>query len=95
MNNAKNQVFTYAPFQNLIDAARRALDSGSVEELREAVAGVDRAIQERDECAAYIALAREQTNDDLEIDDDPMVSDARPSGVWVSAWIWIDEEDVA
>ena len=35
-----------------------------------------------------IEEARLQTNDDLEIDDEPLLSVA-DDGVWVSAWIWV------
>lgn len=47
----------------------------------------------------YIAEARKQANDDLEIDDEPKTSEATDrTGCWVAAWIWIpnpevDEED--
>ncbi|WP_143062010.1 hypothetical protein [Faunimonas pinastri] len=39
-----------------------------------------------------IAIARERyADDDLEIDDDPIVSNAE-NGVWVSAWVWVPSE---
>lgn len=47
--------------------------------------------------AREIELARVNTNDDFEIDDNPIIS-AADDGVWVSSWIWVpipedDEED--
>lgn len=35
-----------------------------------------------------ISEARGETNDDLEIDDYPLVSEGE-TGTWVSAWIWV------
>lgn len=40
-----------------------------------------------------IGLAREQTDDDLEIDDEPELSPS-DDGVWVAAWIWISNYDI-
>ncbi len=44
--------------------------------------------------AAYIAAGREKwCNDDLEIDDHPMVSLGGDPGAWVAAWVWVTDED--
>jgi hypothetical protein len=41
----------------------------------------------------YIAQARAQyCNDDLEIDDDPKLSD-NGEGCWVAAWVWVSDEE--
>lgn len=40
----------------------------------------------------YVEAARKRTNDNLEIDDCPLISEA-DNGVWVSAWIWVSNED--
>lgn len=45
-------------------------------------------VGEASQYGAEIAEAREQCDDDLEIDDAPLVSPAE-NGVWVSAWIWV------
>ena len=50
---------------------------------------LSRADRERAAFADQIAKARLQTNDELEIDDEPLVSVADGEGVWVNAWIWI------
>jgi hypothetical protein len=36
-----------------------------------------------------IEQARVGTDDDFEIDDNPMVSVGGDPGVWVSAWVWV------
>lgn len=52
------------------------------------------------EYAPFIKEARTQTNDELEIDDHPLISDARNEpdrefgGVWVGAWIWVANSEV-
>lgn len=40
-----------------------------------------------------VEIAREETNDDLEIDDMPIQSKA-DDGTWVSAWIWVPNKEV-
>lgn len=45
--------------------------------------------------AGAIATAREETTDDLEIDDKPLVSPGADNGVWVSAWVWVPLEAAA
>lgn len=40
---------------------------------------------------AEVLRARRLTTDELEIDDDPLLSIA-DEGVWVSAWMWIETE---
>jgi len=32
-------------------------------------------------------------SDDVKIDDDAIISDALPEGVWVQAWVWLEGED--
>lgn len=45
-----------------------------------------------------IALAREEYEEDagdarqIQIDDGALMSDARPEGVWVAAWVWLGNE---
>ena len=60
--------------------------------LKEAAATLRLSIQEsRADRALYaeeIERARDQANDDLEIDDNPEVS-AGDDGVWVQAWVWV------
>jgi hypothetical protein len=50
----------------------------------------------RTEQAAAIALARKQTDNELEIDDVPFVSPDTEgkTGCWVSGWVWADAIDV-
>lgn len=40
----------------------------------------------------YIDAARLETDDDLEIDDTPELSQA-DEGCWVAAWIWVSNSD--
>lgn len=45
--------------------------------------------EERAACANEIQQARDTyANDELEIDDEPLVSIA-DDGVWVGAWVWV------
>lgn len=45
----------------------------------------------RDE--AYISVAREQTTDDLEVDDIPLVSEGE-GGCFVQAWLWVSDSEI-
>lgn len=43
---------------------------------------------------AYIAAARQiWATDELEIDDEPVVSVSDDGGAWVAAWVWVSDED--
>jgi hypothetical protein len=97
-------VSTYVPFQNLYTAAKAVLCDATlaqasgpspetVEALRQALRDCHALIQEREQHASAIETARAQTDDDLEIDDTPLVSVA-DSGVWVSAWVWVPAPEV-
>ncbi len=59
--------------------------AGAVRELSKALTEIDEA---RTKHAAAIAVARQQCNDELEIDDEPLLSDSE-NGVWVGAWIYV------
>ena len=52
---------------------------------------------ERD-AARYIEAARAHyADDDIEIDDDPQVSESGPGGdggMWVQAWVWVADHEV-
>jgi hypothetical protein len=62
-----------------------------LEVYRQALHKIDPA-REGDEI--YIQKARDEyTDDELEIDDNPVVSHG-DDGVWVSAWVWVSDEDV-
>lgn len=67
-------------------ASVRAL-SGHLKELRE----------NRIQHAASIAFARDHyampSDDEIEIDDTPLTS-ASHEGVWISAWLWVDHDQV-
>ena len=53
---------------------------------------IDKLIVEREQESAVIAAARGRyESDDLEIDDDPIVSIGE-NGVWVGAWVWVGRE---
>lgn len=89
---------TYGPANALYEAAFNLIAAvpgreGRPEhaELLAALKDCGKAIKEREAYAPEIKAAREQTNDDLEIDDDPVLSIA-DDGVWVSAWIWVPGE---
>ena len=47
---------------------------------------------ERQRQIAIIELARQdpRLDDELEIDDDPKVSEGDDNGAWVQAWLWVD-----
>jgi hypothetical protein len=46
--------------------------------------------------AAYIAQARQQydkqSNNDIEVDEEPAVSVAE-EGAWIAAWVWVSREE--
>lgn len=99
-----NTFMTYTPADRLYKAAAALSQNPRVielsgdasflpeyNELLEAMNVCDAAIAERDACAREIALAREQATDELEIDDDPVLSRG-DEGCWVSAWIWVPGE---
>ena len=44
--------------------------------------------QPSEEELIYATLAKERTGDDLEVDDDPLVS-IGDDGAFVSAWLWV------
>jgi hypothetical protein len=82
--------FSYVPFQELITAARAivAQEPEGMQKLESALGRVDSALEDQANCAEDIKRARELATDDLEIDDDPMVS-VGDRGVWVNAWAWV------
>jgi hypothetical protein len=44
--------------------------------------------------AAFIEAARNiYQNDDIEIDDDAKLSET-DDGAWVSAWVWVNDEEI-
>lgn len=81
--------FSYVPFQDLITASRAVVAGkpAAMQELQAALGRVDSALEDQANCAEDIKRARQLVSDDLEIDDDPMVS-VGDRGVWVSAWVW-------
>ena len=82
--------FSYVPFQDLIDASR-ALVAGkptAMQDLQAALSRVDAAFEDQANCSGDIRRAREFATDELEIDDEPMVS-VGDRGVWVNAWVWV------
>lgn len=45
--------------------------------------------------ASYIEAARATAHDELEVDDEPMVSPGENGeGCWVSSWVWVSKEDL-
>ncbi|QIG69166.1 hypothetical protein EVB77_132 [Rhizobium phage RHph_N1_10] len=42
----------------------------------------------------YREAAKQQANDELEVDDDAVVSPGDDPGAWVHAWIWIRNDEV-
>jgi hypothetical protein len=42
---------------------------------------------------AYIQAARDQSNDELEIDNEPELSIGEDDGCWVAAWVWIADHE--
>lgn len=93
---------TYAPAQLLFEAVcsmREQFDRLQLERfgadrttLDAAFLQVTEAIADRERLAAAVASARGEANDDLEIDDDPVTSES-DVGVWVSAWIYVPNEE--
>lgn len=79
--------------EHFLDAASEFITDPK---LKDAAATLRLLIQERREdratYAEQIERARDQADDDLEIDDYPEVS-AGDNGVWVQAWIWVPFKD--
>ncbi len=50
------------------------------------------AIADFDPADPWRAAAQEQADDELEIDEDAVVSNGDDEGAWVHAWIWITDE---
>lgn len=82
--------FSYVPFQNLIDASRAVVAGKptAMQELQTALSRVDSAFDDQAACSGEIQRAREVATDELEVDDEPMVS-VSDQGVWVNAWVWV------
>lgn len=62
--------------------------AGAVRELSKALTEIDEA---RTKHAAAIAVARQQCNDELEIDDVPLLS-VSENGVFVGAWVYVPNQ---
>ena len=74
----------------LIDAGvSNHAPSEALEALRRSVQACDEAITNRDGYAESIKYAQDtMSNDECEIDDNPVVSDCPGDGLWVSSWQW-------
>lgn len=92
-------VCSYHPYQTLYEAAQDVLSNWELGDLAAAVRHLDAAckqseavIQERINHEGTIQCARsnyaDPSDDDIEIDDDPLLSVAE-DGVWVQAWVWV------
>jgi hypothetical protein len=47
-----------------------------------------------DDSNPYVRAARERTDEELEIDDRPLLSKPEDEGgAWVSAWMWVTDEE--
>ena len=86
-----------ACFARLLNAAQTLRDAGvlppdasdvRVAQFTAAITECTDAVAEAQTLRNYIDQAREQTNDDLEIDDSPLTS-AGEDGVWVAAWVHV------
>lgn len=67
------------------------LNTGGLE-FGEAVAHL--ASTKDDQDGRYVSAAREiWADDECEIDDEPMVSPGADEGAWVSAWVWVTNEE--
>jgi hypothetical protein len=95
---------TYAPFQNLIDAARGFVatapkteaEQANLEPLNAALGLITQLEAEKLQYSEEILYAREcyaePSEDDLEIDEEPLLS-VGEGGIWVSAWVWVADAD--
>ncbi len=81
--------------------AQQVVDQWETRHLAEAVRALAGELEDvrkhRQQCQRYIALARTRhvapSDGDLEIDDEPLVSDSE-DGQWVGAWILVRHDDV-
>lgn len=76
--------------QTIIEQLKDAIKNGSVMQAEVLTALAE--AQDVHEFNAEITAARKECNDELEIDDFPLVSPS-DDGVWVSAWIWVPRDD--
>lgn len=92
---------TFDPLNELHSASKaliEALRAGSdptpyLSSLETAVAVCDLLIDNRNEQHAAVKAAREiYEDDDISIDDDPIVA-AASCGTWISAWLWVPIDD--
>ena len=93
--------------ENMVKQAAEAHNLCNTEELSALIAKMNEWVlgmeSDRKTYASYIERARnELADDDLEIDDEPMLSPAvgdefDTQGVWVNCWVWVplksDEDD--
>lgn len=64
-----------------------------MKDIRTAVGETKAQVADRERFAAEIAKARgKYTSDEVEIDDNPLVS-VTDDGVWVNAWVWVPREN--
>ncbi len=101
--------YTYSPYNDLVHTARQILGYAQAsnivlggsqlahERLVSALALVDAEIKFRDENLGLIEQAREEyenySDNKVEIDDDPLMTDADKHGCWVGAWVWVTKPD--
>jgi len=81
--------------RNMIDALKAALRTRDVFEAQDKVKAVLADAELRTWATQdEVERARnEYGSDDVAIDDDAESSITAPAGVWVQAWVWLDDED--
>lgn len=96
--------FTFGPFQRGYDALLELVNAvgplrgtaGSMvayDHARQAIRDIEAHYAEVQSLSGHIKQARAQyVNDDVEIDDYPMVS-IGDGGTWVSAWVWVGNDE--
>ena len=81
---------------NLEKVAREVLANWTSNTLADSVRKLQTIIDELDaaraSCANEISTAREQSNDGLEIDDEPYVA-VCDNGTWIGSWIWVGKSE--
>lgn len=96
------EFMTYTPADLLFQAVLKVINDdavlhlsrGTVDAITSAHKAAKDAMREVQDNIAFVDKARElYSTDEIEIDDHPVLS-VTDDGAWVSAWVWVAQEDL-
>ena len=84
--------------QNMIDALKVARDkvpdcTAIYDHINNAIAEYETSQREQQELAHYREAAKSQN--DVEVDDDALVSKGDEPGAYVASWIWVSDDELS